>query len=342
MLDCLEPMAVRGKKEFFSIVRDLLLDAEIDLEDCESIIYCYPPPFGILNYLANTDCTANGFSKIIFDENRYSQVNVEIDDRCDYFFPNVGSVKSTKGVLNVGGEQPSLEVLVAKNKIKIVRNLMSSTADIILLASSDKFVRESISGSGENCIFCSVNEKIQERFNSALELISLSSPVMYQVLSDHVGYIVAFSGSPESSSYADLAFQGAIFINLERTKSPITLAADLLHQAAHVYLSIATIDSDKLFSTREDLKVKEAVGGRDERTLYGAFHGLFTAYVEKSFFRSWLENYQEVNDREAKELRQIHDEKAENFGRDYRLFELLRDKKVLIGDGVEILRNYDH
>ena len=341
MLNYLEKRSARGRGEFRSLIEQFLTDEGIDLDIGGAGLFRYPPHFGILNTLAKPEIDVGRLQGILFDFDEQNQSELKLTSNEEIVLPNIGTLKCLKDEITIDGTTDRLDALQSEGHIQLSRNHLIAAGRISVLAGCDPFIRESISGSGEGCEFLAPTRDVMEKFEEAVAMIEELSPQMYGIIFDHVRYLVVFRGDPNAPSYADLAYQGAIFINLDRTTTVPALASDILHQTAHVFLTMATFDSDALFLIPAEEQIGSLLGGKDRRPLYGAFHGLFTAYVEAEFCSLWLKRAKDLAHGPIGQMTDLLQNKMESFQRDLQIFRRLEREGILTPDGNEILKQYD-
>src|SRR5262249_5907362 len=78
-------------------------------------------------------------------------------------------------------------------------------------------------------------------------------------------------------SFATLSAHGAIFLNVTGENDEVFFVEDIAHQVAHVLFNALTLNKPRFLSIDPDTSLGTLHGNEHEpRTLYSAYHGLFT------------------------------------------------------------------
>jgi hypothetical protein len=86
--------------------------------------------------------------------------------------------------------------------------------------------------------------------------------------------------SEQPYSFATLSAHGAIFVNVTSTIDEVFFVEDLAHQAAHVMFNALTLEKKRYLLIDPDTPLVSSHGNaREARTLYAAYHGLFTYVI---------------------------------------------------------------
>lgn len=109
--------------------------------------------------------------------------------------------------------------------------------------------------------------------------------------------------STEPNSFAALSIHGAAFFNVPVQASEVFFLDDFAHQGGHVVFNAATLNQSRYLRRCGETPLREiGADPADSRTLYAAFHGLFTysliLTVLSACFRSGV-----VETQDAHELR---------------------------------------
>ena len=118
--------------------------------------------------------------------------------------------------------------------------------------------------------------ELQNTFNSALTLMRQIRPDIYKLLciANKRAHIYQ---AEAPNSFATLSMHGAAFLNRVERPSAIFFLDDFAHQGGHVVFNAATLNHDHYLTIDSSIKLCDIVqNSSDQRTLYSAFHGLFT------------------------------------------------------------------
>lgn len=108
----------------------------------------------------------------------------------------------------------------------------------------------------------------------ALKLIDDLLPADAEKLRTCIKKIVLFY-HPKLRNFATRESHGTIFLNVEETANVSFFLEEIIHQGSHIVFNNVTFDTSEFFRTDPDASLSEYVEN-DERTLYGAFHGIYT------------------------------------------------------------------
>jgi hypothetical protein len=114
------------------------------------------------------------------------------------------------------------------------------------------------------------------KIERAIEIIKIVWPRYYNQLSKVARRIVLFQSDSEVS-FATRANHGTVFINVHSDENEIYFYSEFIHQFSHVLLYALTADPNEYFNI--DYRTPLAKLNHDpseNRSLYSAFHGLFT------------------------------------------------------------------
>lgn len=108
-------------------------------------------------------------------------------------------------------------------------------------------------------------------------LVQRQLPDFWRVLGLAVREVVLFN-SAKQLSLATISYHGTAFLNVGAgPNSPAFFLDDLAHQGGHVIFNALTLQTDDFLTVPKHTPLNQYTHARhDERTVYGAFHGLFT------------------------------------------------------------------
>lgn len=122
-----------------------------------------------------------------------------------------------------------------------------------------------------------IQNEIINDLNKAYDNLSNYSPEFTQLLNMATKEISVFN-LPKTPSFASINYFGTSFINIyERKHNDILFMDEIAHQSGHSIFTLLTRDTDSYFLFPPQTLLKEFTGFSGEgRTLYGAFHSMFT------------------------------------------------------------------
>jgi len=108
-------------------------------------------------------------------------------------------------------------------------------------------------------------------------LLQQHLPDFWRVLGLVAREVVLFN-SARQLSMATISYHGTAFLNVGAgPNSPAFFLDDLAHQGGHVIFNALTLQTDDFLNVSKHTPLNQYTHARhDERTVYGAFHGLFT------------------------------------------------------------------
>ncbi len=118
--------------------------------------------------------------------------------------------------------------------------------------------------------------ELQNTFNHALTLMRKIRPDIYQLLCIANRRVQLYQAEAPNS-FATLSMHGTAFLNRVERPSPIFFLDDFAHQGGHVVFNAATLNNERFLNINPKSLLCDIVKNcSDQRTLYSAFHGLFT------------------------------------------------------------------
>lgn len=112
---------------------------------------------------------------------------------------------------------------------------------------------------------------------NAFELIKNYSKSLFHMINKCVDSVVVYNAK-NSNSFANINYHGVAFINIyQKKQNEIFFVDDLAHQCGHVIFNVLTLDAGNFLSIPKNTLIKSITRkSKDRRTIYDAFHGLFT------------------------------------------------------------------
>ncbi|MFB9628627.1 hypothetical protein [Nonomuraea helvata] len=145
--------------------------------------------------------------------------------------------------------------------------------------------------------------RYQGPITRALDLIAVVRPEFHVWLVESLRGVLLFR-HPHAESFAALGMHGMIFLNVPRQTTAAYFVEQLTHQGGHVVFSEATLRRADFFLVDPETPLAEWAGRDDPRTVYDAFHGLYTEHMETQVYRAILEQGPTSRD-ESADLREL-------------------------------------
>ncbi len=118
--------------------------------------------------------------------------------------------------------------------------------------------------------------EIQTQFNSALTLMRQARPDIYRLLCMANRRVHVYRAEAPNS-FASLSMHGAAFLNRVERPGTVFFLDDFAHQGGHVAFNAATLNHGRFLKADPQRPLRDVVADSDDRrSLYSAFHGLFT------------------------------------------------------------------
>lgn len=131
-------------------------------------------------------------------------------------------------------------------------------------------------------------EPAQTLCAAALDRLAISHPTIYSLLLIANRRIHLYR-SNELNSFASLSAHGAAFLNVPDNLSEVYFLDDFAHQGGHVVFNAATVDNERYLRCNAHTPLRElGADSSDTRSLYAAFHGLFTYSMILSVLAQYL------------------------------------------------------
>ncbi|MAB89888.1 MAG: hypothetical protein CMJ90_10570 [Planctomycetes bacterium] len=112
--------------------------------------------------------------------------------------------------------------------------------------------------------------------DTAFQVLARVTPLLHECLTAVIRRVIVFA-SEEGDSFASPSAHGAVFLRPPPDADEVFFIEDLAHQGGHVMLTAITVDRDAYFAMDSERSLADLAGEPDDgRTVYVAFHGLFT------------------------------------------------------------------
>jgi HEXXH motif-containing protein len=103
-----------------------------------------------------------------------------------------------------------------------------------------------------------------------------ATPALFDALRSVTRRIVLYSADLPNS-FATLSAHGVAFLNVKDDNDEVFFVDDLAHQCGHIMFNALTQEKARFLARAADTPLRDFCRDReDPRTLYSAFHGLFT------------------------------------------------------------------
>ena len=111
---------------------------------------------------------------------------------------------------------------------------------------------------------------------AAFGILERTAPLLHGCLTAVIRRVIVFA-SEEGDSFASPSAHGAVFLRPPTDADEVFFIEDLAHQGGHVMLTAISVDRDAYFAMDSERSLADLTGEPDDgRTVYVAFHGLFT------------------------------------------------------------------
>ncbi|ROI14517.1 hypothetical protein [Epilithonimonas hominis] len=226
-------------------------------------------------------------SKVSHNYNNYTQYiidkyigsspvsyNIDVDCFSNAFVPQKGFVenlKTDKVTYNKGQLY-----LPNGDLLDIIPNKFISNSNIRLNSVVPYILHQYHPANFEHSIL-EIQKDIYQYLNKAYDNLSAYSPEFSKLLNAVTKEISVFD-LPKTPSFASINYFGTSFINInERKLNEVLFMDEIAHQSGHSIFTLLTRDRENYFLYPPDTSLKDFTGFNGEgRTLYGAFHSMFT------------------------------------------------------------------
>ena len=126
---------------------------------------------------------------------------------------------------------------------------------------------------------------------SAFDLLRAHCPELADEIIAATRLVVLYQGE-QPNSFATLSAHGAIFLNVNGAIDEVCFVEDIAHQAGHVLFNALTLAKERFLLIGPDTPLGVPHGNdRESRTVYSAFHGMFTYVTIGQALSTLLERY---------------------------------------------------
>lgn len=121
-----------------------------------------------------------------------------------------------------------------------------------------------------------ITRKHLRHLDTALEIIKSVNTHCYEDILKVTRKVLVFKGQ-QPNSFATISAHGTAFLNADEEHDEVFFIEDLIHQCGHVMFSALTLDKKEFLKLDADTPLNVFTGNdRETRTVYSAFHGIFT------------------------------------------------------------------
>ena len=305
-LDNVKSAVVEGQKYFASGIKSMVqfVDKELfDLLDSDSDnIFLNPLLFAYLN----TKSPKTTLRQILFAdievEKRPSYLKVVSNLRGEIYLPNFAYFKIE------ASKKLNYTLITKKKKQKIYRdrlvmrhskhnNPIIEETNIELQLIPVELVNPFIGNRMDSLKNVKDNEyywTITRNINEAVAILKKYYPDFFDCLCLSTRWILPFE-SPDKNSFATMGVHGVGFLNTSDNRGVVFFIEDIVHQCGHVLFSNMTYRPQDYFLIDPETPLKELLSQHEnnedeDRTLYVAFHGVFTEALMCESFDYCIEN----------------------------------------------------
>lgn len=131
-------------------------------------------------------------------------------------------------------------------------------------------------------------QRYVESISKALGLIDHAGPDFHTALVESLQAILLFQ-HPSAESFAALGMHGMLFLNVPADAGINYFVEEITHQGGHVLFSEATLNRGEFFIAEPEAALSDFLGDSDPRSIYDAFHGLYTEHMESQIVLAVLD-----------------------------------------------------
>jgi hypothetical protein len=222
-------------------------------------------------------------------------INAKIDEYCFIYLPKVGWIKTNQAnreaviTFTVGTDSMSVTVdgndiefdfepilLTANKHFEVVKHQHTLLANHFF-DSKNRIIKVEIDN---------ITNSQKENLSKAFSLIQNFEPEYYKLLEQSILKLMIFN-DPEvkRNSFATLSVHGCAFFNsFQREYDEVFFVEDIAHQCGHVVFNNIIYERRDVFKISSETIIKEKgflgmiVNLLEDRTLFVAFHAMFTYY----------------------------------------------------------------
>jgi hypothetical protein len=280
------------KMHIYSLIEKIIIDKKMNLSVIDNIqesLLLEPYLYYYLEEETNLDINQILVGYLV-DSNQEIELNVKSDFLGYIYLPNLGHLKTKPNssfILNFKNK-----VIKLNNEIfEIAKNIKAFNKIVIynhipeILKSETKIVNG----------FRSVSQKVQSKnvktFKKTLTILKDINEELYEVILLTVNSVFIYD-NPEINSFAAMSQHGTIFLNtLGVEPNIVSFLDDISHQSGHVIFNVLTIKTEKYLNCPKSALISEVLTDlKDDRKIYGLFHGLFTYRCILSTLDQYVEN----------------------------------------------------
>ncbi|MBK7883408.1 MAG: hypothetical protein IPJ81_06210 [Chitinophagaceae bacterium] len=216
----------------------------------------------------------------IDNDYKSGEIDISTDSEGRIYLPNLGyfiylpnkklQLKYTKE-----GKYEFYNLNEKIHPLVLIKNIYLSSSNIKLCQHKSKFL--------ENECSATFNEPIEETLSKYRSVIDESWVKLKKIAPNFCSLIqmttreIFLFDCENQNSFAAMSYFGAIFINVNNQEvNEVFLIDDLSHQCGHIIFYALVLDAQELFLCHPGTLLSDLFSIADPRTIYDAFHGLFT------------------------------------------------------------------
>ncbi|MGH1335791.1 MAG: hypothetical protein ACRBFS_06655 [Aureispira sp.] len=115
----------------------------------------------------------------------------------------------------------------------------------------------------------------QPAIETAFKLLKQHFPAEWEKYALTTRRIVLFS-SPQLRNFATREMHGTIYLNVNKDSNVLFFLEELIHQCSHTVFNAVTCETQDYFAVDYNKTIGSFLNNTDYRTLYSAFHGIYT------------------------------------------------------------------
>jgi hypothetical protein len=222
-------------------------------------------------------------------------VNAKVDEHGFIYLPKVGWIKTNlangEAVVSYAESTNSVSVTVDGNEIPVEFEpiLLTTNKHFEVLKHQHSLLANHFFDSKNKIIkveIDNITKAQKENLSKAFSLIQNFEPGYYKLLEQAIFKVMIFN-DPEvkRNSFATLSVHGCAFFNsFQKEYDEIFFVEDIAHQCGHVIFNNIIYDRKDIFKISSETIIKEKgflgmiVNLLEDRTLFVAFHAMFTYY----------------------------------------------------------------
>lgn len=278
------------------------------------------------------------------DHSKYDRPIVVKTDSLGYvYLPGVGYIKSSTvdSFIEINCSKDDNQFIIFEGNKQLELIPLISINNFEICDNSLPLVNQHFKDNYEVEVNRNANllEYATPKIKTALDSIHKLSPYFYSWMEKTLSPIVVFE-APSVWSFGTASFLGVPFLSTNPKRSEIFYQEDIIHQGAHNILYYAIhLERENLFTVSPHDNMKQHSGDEnDTRTVYSAFHGLFT----QSNINQYFNNYLEANKEDGLFRYEIIGRLADNMKRWAKAIQVFNEINVFTDEGKLFFREFEN